>query len=180
MESWEEWEDSDPFDGEPVKKSAADAKPIGSGFLSENALKAAHPFFESQPTMKILSRRDNATSSVPPPQIAKPGGLSQAPKSFEEREREYNEARQRILYGDSPASSANSSPATARPTTDNRSSSPSASHNSPSTSASYSSSSDPSRRTEYTPVDRSEGVSRQPQGPPSNSSGFGAGRGKRV
>jgi len=166
MDNWEDWENVDQANFlpevktetpvsvvTPVHKTTNNTASDPQNFLSENALKAAHPYFEFQPAMKILSRksRDQETDSsmsTPPPQLKSPPTLGQQTKSLQERERDYNEARRRILSGtDSPQQSGTTNEQE-RPKIlkDNQSGQP---------------------------------VTRQPK-PPSDTPGFGVGRGKPV
>jgi len=89
-------------------------------FRSEAGLRAAHPYFESQPAVRILARRPigpNKEGGKSDPSLSPPPSASQTQKgkSLEEREREYAEARKRILgeTQNSPTSTVASPSATA-------------------------------------------------------------------
>lgn len=64
--------------------------------FSENTLRTAHPYFEATPSVKILTRNQNATKQ---PAVPTPGNTTvvTTTKSLQEREQEYAEARRRIL-----------------------------------------------------------------------------------
>jgi len=76
-------------------------KAPSSGLFSETALRQAHPYFEAQPSVKILPRKNQQGQG---PRGFQSNGPSSTPaKSLQEREKEYAEARKRIL-GENEAS----------------------------------------------------------------------------
>mmetsp|Transcript_23090 Transcript_23090/g.32210 ORF Transcript_23090/g.32210 Transcript_23090/m.32210 type:complete len:137 (+) Transcript_23090:70-480(+) len=102
MESWEEydalkeeeWPDLINSASKPNKKQSNQAQSKGFD------LKSAHPYFESQPAVKILTRKNaqNESSTVPAPKIDTSTTTTEAKqKTLEQREQEYLEARRRIL-----------------------------------------------------------------------------------
>jgi len=109
MDDWEDW---DKIDEKQLPKfmnvSETSIKQIPttnyeSSFLSDSALRATHPYFEAQPTLKILSRnkinsenlnsQNQTINSIPTHKIV----TTNQHKSLQEREKEYAEARRRIL-----------------------------------------------------------------------------------
>eukprot|EP01112_Ceratiomyxa_fruticulosa_P019456 TRINITY_DN636_c0_g1_i1.p1 TRINITY_DN636_c0_g1~~TRINITY_DN636_c0_g1_i1.p1 ORF type:complete len:159 (+),score=55.71 TRINITY_DN636_c0_g1_i1:277-753(+) len=75
----------------PPKKKHTETKSL------DNALKEAHPFFESQPTIRILSRKDQKGTPSSSSSSTQTQAVPQPPqKSIEEREKEYLAAKQRL------------------------------------------------------------------------------------
>jgi len=117
-ESWEELniDEWPALAGVPAKtsnplspSSQQQLKSIDS-VVSDSGLRFVHPFFESQPVMKILPRKkpgDEAgmsrSASTGDLFTDGDGSVASKHKSLEQREREYAEARRRIL-GDDEAS----------------------------------------------------------------------------
>jgi hypothetical protein len=67
MEEWEDWDKVDEKDLLPIfikntndnKKEKPETKNTEpTSFLSDSALRAAHPYYEAQPTVKILARNN--------------------------------------------------------------------------------------------------------------------------
>jgi len=112
LSSWEEFDINDqsqwPALGTKPRVEllpvSANSKPTES-FLSDAALRAAHPYFDSQPVVKILPRK-KAGEEGGLPRSGSTGDLTDSDgrgrKTLEQREREYAEARRRIL-GDEAA-----------------------------------------------------------------------------
>eukprot|EP01119_Soliformovum_irregulare_P024838 TRINITY_DN900_c0_g1_i1.p1 TRINITY_DN900_c0_g1~~TRINITY_DN900_c0_g1_i1.p1 ORF type:complete len:158 (+),score=29.36 TRINITY_DN900_c0_g1_i1:119-592(+) len=120
MENWEEWAEKDNAEEwpelavnkeNPSKKATLSTQ--GKNFLNDQALRTAHPYFESQPTFKILAKKSNndqksSESSSTSTHSSKSNSTSESTnqqKSLEERERAYAEARARIMGSGSPAPS---------------------------------------------------------------------------
>jgi len=102
----ESWEDLDPDNdlprlNLPKKTDTKVSKPPRDTqtqiIPADSPLREAHPFYSSQPTIRILSRNTNSASPTSSPKDDKNNSQSQAVKTIEEREKEYAAARAKIF-----------------------------------------------------------------------------------
>jgi len=104
----ESWEDLDPDNDLPrlnlpkktenkVAKGSFDS--TASVIPADSPLREAHPFFSSQPTIRILPRNSNNQNQnhSPSPKDDKTASQAATVKTIEEREREYAVARAKIF-----------------------------------------------------------------------------------
>eukprot|EP01113_Clastostelium_recurvatum_P028073 TRINITY_DN339_c0_g2_i5.p1 TRINITY_DN339_c0_g2~~TRINITY_DN339_c0_g2_i5.p1 ORF type:complete len:147 (-),score=23.74 TRINITY_DN339_c0_g2_i5:34-474(-) len=98
---WDSWEDADV----PVFPGHAPS-PVypRTGSSTDQYLREAHPYFASQPTIRILSRKDAQPQHSAT--IDSPGPAKEQEKSLAAREKEYQEAKIRLgLVSDKPSPS---------------------------------------------------------------------------